>query len=591
MSYKSNAWLEKYEIKKPDYEPITRSVSTKEPDMHLRYNKNEIGWSIENGISGKDCAKLMFTGDITCLEKQMDEAATDDGHDFNYVFEKIKYVFKQADLVVGNLETTIFPEAPYRTEKYVSEQNFHCNAPVEFLQALHNAGIDMLTTANNHDLDTGAIGIGETIDNVEKYGFIHTGTFKSDKKRYEILDINGIRIAVMAFATSHNNKECNLTSDGIEFMLNDYSPQKAANILADARSEGAELTFVCMHWGKENVTVQSKKQERIALELAEMGYDCIIGSHPHVLQPFTYVKSGKKRVPVFYSLGNFVSHNTKNQKSRAAVACIDLKRISGKIEMTCSYIPVFTSEDYGDKKYIVLPVKADLIDFRNTRKVGHIKKILGKEISIADKVDIPVYREKLFVQSKKKKVRKLNFSKYKKFPGEYDDGDFEYIVEKKGLVVKGLSHQYDEVSCTVPEQVEGVPVIGLTERAFADNKFIKKINFRKNLKYIDKGMCNGCTSLEGFQISVKTEEIRESAFSNCTSLTAAVIRSGVKTIGAKAFSGCSALKTVKIPANVTAIADDAFEGCENAVFYCEENSYADSYARKHGFNIINMKIY
>jgi len=42
---------------------------------------------------------------------------------------------------------------------------------------------------------------------------------------------------------------------------------------------------------------------------------------------------------------------------------------------------------------------------------------------------------------------------------------------------------------------------------------------------------------------------------------------------------------------VNTIADDAFEGCENAVFYCEENSYADSYARKHGFNIINMKIY
>ena len=39
---------------------------------------------------------------------------------WKYEFEKVKPVFAEADFVVGNLETMIFPEAPYRTEKYVS---------------------------------------------------------------------------------------------------------------------------------------------------------------------------------------------------------------------------------------------------------------------------------------------------------------------------------------------------------------------------------------------------------------------------------------------------------------------------------------
>jgi len=591
MSYKSNAWLEKYEIKKPDYEIFERSHDENMHSSCLRYDKVENGWVLNKSVSESEYGRLMFVGDITCLEKQFQEAAIGESYDFNYAFEKIKDVFSQADLVVGNLETMIFPEAPYRTEKYVSEQNFHCNAPIEFLTALYDAGVDMLTTANNHDLDTGAVGIGATIDNIENSGFIQTGTFKSDKKRYEILDINSIRIAITAFATNHNNKECNLTAEGIEFMLNDYSPERAKRILNEARSDGADLVFVCMHWGSENVTTQNKKQKKIAKEIAEMGYDCIIGSHPHVLQPFTYIKTKSSMVPVFYSLGNFISHNTKNVKSRSAIACIEIKKTSDKVELSCSYIPIYTSEDFGNKKYVVLPLKADLIDLRNIRKINHIKKVLGEDIPICSGVDVQVYRERPNKLGKKKKVETLNFNKVKRFPVDYDDGDFKYIVEKEGLVVKGLSPQYDEVSCTVPEDVEGVPVIGLIEGAFLNNDKIKKINFRKNLRYIGNRVCKGCTSLEGFQISTKTEEIKTEAFADCTSLTAVVMRKGISSIGNRAFAGCVDLKTVKIPSNVEHIAEDAFEGCENAVFYCEKGSYAETYAVGHGFKVVNMAIY
>ena len=64
---------------------------------------------------------------------------------------------------------------------------------------------------------------------------------------------------------------------------------------------------------------------QMAHDLAAMGYDCIIGSHPHVLQPYREIKIGNKIVPVFYSLGNFLAAGA-NVNSRSAIASIKLKR-------------------------------------------------------------------------------------------------------------------------------------------------------------------------------------------------------------------------------------------------------------------------
>ena len=94
---------------------------------------------------------------------------------------------------------------------YVSEQDFNCNAPCEILEGLRNCGFDVLTNANNHDLDTGVIGLAETIENIERFGFIQTGTFKEKKKRFEMIEVNDIKVAIVAFGTDHNGKGVNVT--------------------------------------------------------------------------------------------------------------------------------------------------------------------------------------------------------------------------------------------------------------------------------------------------------------------------------------------------------------------------------------------
>lgn len=593
MIHDSNLLLEKYEIKKPDYDYVNRGYIGMEHDRFSprRYVFQNGEWFPKNAEDfSLDLVRLMFIGDITCFEKQFEEAHQGEGYDFSYELEQVKPLFAQADLVVGNLETMIFPDAPYRTEKYVSEQNFHCNAPIEFLDALRKAGIDVLTNANNHDLDTGAVGIGATIDNVERMGFIQTGTFKTNKPRYEIIHVGGFKIAIIAFATEHNNKRCNLTSEGAQFLLNDYSREKAQELLSQARGCGAELVFTCIHWGKENKLVQNKEQETIAQDLADMGYDCIIGSHPHVLQPFAQLPSNGRSVPVFYSMGNFLSHNVDNPKARSVIACIDIKRENGKVGLHCTYIPIYTSKCFGDKKYVVMPVGAKPQDSGNIRKRNLIAKVIGDKIQINTEIVFEELVEHPVQQVKKEKTAAVDIENASVFPVMYDDGKFVYALYRSSASVAGLSPSATTSSYTIPAKLQELPVTGVRAGAMRGNQVIKKMNFGSNILVVNEEAFKDCILLEGFQLSRQTTEIMDEAFSGCINLSAAVMRNKVKKIGVRAFAGCEKLRSVKIPVSVTEIAEDAFDGCNKAVFYCETGSYAEQYAKAHGFAVVRMKL-
>lgn len=588
-----NEFLEKYEVKKPDYDYIVREHN-KMADLRFspaRYERAGEWWKAkENGEKSK--IRIMVAGDITCFGRQLDDAKTDDGWDFNYEFDKVRPLFATSDLAVGNLETMVFPEAPFRSEKFVSEQQYHCNAPIEFLDAVRNAGFDLVTNANNHDMDTGAVGIGETIDHIEHFGLIQTGTFKSDKKHYELFDVNGFKIAIMAFATEHNNKRNNLTDEGIDFLLNDYSYENAKKLIDEARADGAETVIVCIHWGKEHKLVQNAEQEAMAKDLAEMGYDCIIGSHPHVLQPFDILTANGKSVPVFYSMGNFVSHNADNKKARAIIACVDLVRGDNGIDIECSYIPVITSKNYGEKRYVVLPIKENSVDEKNLENLDLIVSVMGEKLPITADVEHEEYIERKTADKKKKsgaKKAKPDPATAEKLPINYGDSSFRYNVFRDYAVIEKFSPEASTSSFSVPAKVLGVPVVQLKDNAFANSKSLKKINFGKNMDVVNAGACKGCTSLEGFQLGRSIKTVGTSAFEGCSKLACAVMRESVEEIGSRAFANCKGLRSVKLPKNVVKIADDAFAGSAQATFYCEKDSYGEKYAREHGYKVINMK--
>lgn len=595
MIEETNVLLEKYEIKKPDYDYVARSQTDEEQVAceTQRYILQDDMWT-QSASKIKNHATIMFTGDIACTEEQINEATLDDGFDFSYQVAQLKPVFKNADLVVGNLETMLVPEAPYSTEKYVSEQASYQNAPPVFLDALKKTGFDMLTNANNHNLDTGAVGIGVTIDNLQKKGFIHTGIFKEDKPHFELIDVVGFKVAIVAFATNYNNKEENLTEEGVSFLLNSYSESNAENILSQARQAGAEVVFACIHWGSINALKRDLHQKNIARTLANIGYDCIIGSHPHALQRFVRIPSAHRRVPVFYSMGNLISNHTSGPKSRSMIACIRLERSKDGVSIRCSYIPVYTSERFGPKKYVALPVPIDVKDEHNKWVKGQIRQAVGKLM----RNQIFYFQERIEAAAaiaeepnevvEAQKPPKL--SQVLQFPICYDNGKYVFDIYRTNAVIAQFSETADMISYILPCRVAGVQITELKEGAFKNNVFVKELVFNKNILNIPAGLCENCVNLEGFRLGRNVMEIQARSFAGCTRLSSVVLRKKLKTIGSKAFAGCVNLRSVKIPSNVTEIANDAFDGCSRITFYCPAGSYAEQYAAAHGYAVVNMEL-
>ncbi|GGK14040.1 hypothetical protein GCM10010965_03800 [Caldalkalibacillus thermarum] len=116
--------------------------------------------------------RIMVVGDIMMHLPQIEAGKTAGGYDFFPFFEKVQPLFEQADLVLGNLETTFGgPERGYSGYPLFS-------APDELAENLKQAGFDVITTANNHALDSGEQGVIRTIETLEAAGLQSTGTFR-----------------------------------------------------------------------------------------------------------------------------------------------------------------------------------------------------------------------------------------------------------------------------------------------------------------------------------------------------------------------------------------------------------------------------
>lgn len=351
-----------YEAYPLEYIPFTRKKAepVREPEVP-RYTRGDDGvWRrTDEEESGK--AVIMITGDLMCQTRQQQAGKTDKGYSFGGSFSRVEAVFDKADLVAGNLEATLSESAPYMAEQNKVEGYPHLNAPASFLEAVRNAGFDMLMMSNNHNCDAGVRGIYDTIDRVEEYGFIHTGLYRnSEEPRVTLVEVKGMRLAFLNYAASgFNGKDAHLTEEGREALLAAYSEEKLCRDVAQAREAGAEFVFVYIHWGKEYSNGVTKRQWRIAREIANAGADYIIGSHPHALEPYRRILADDGRiVPVFFSLGNFVSHQKKVVSKDTVILRIELKRdASGAVKLKKQgYIPCRVFTTFRGKSYVVIPL-------------------------------------------------------------------------------------------------------------------------------------------------------------------------------------------------------------------------------------------
>lgn len=239
-------------------------------------------------------------------------------YDFSPVFEYMTDTLGTLDYAIANLETTFGGDGfPY-------QGNPAFNCPDQLADALARAGYDMMLTANNHCADTLAEGITRTLEVVRDAGMQTLGTRLSDQEqRYEVVQVNGISIGMTCYTYTLSMSEGKPSLNGGAplqrdelvnyFSYNDLEGfySQLSGVYSDMLADGAEATMIFIHWGDEYQLTQNHHQDAIAQRLCDMGFDVIVGGHPHVVQPMELLRSTRDpdhSTVCIYSLGNSVSN-------------------------------------------------------------------------------------------------------------------------------------------------------------------------------------------------------------------------------------------------------------------------------------------
>lgn len=250
--------------------------------------------------------RIRATGDIMFHPSQLDGAYDykTNTYNFEHSFKAIKSIIQEADIAIANFEGTTAGNEVYAYQGYPL-----FNAPDEALDAIKNAGFDILSTANNHSLDTRKAGIIRTIEQIKARGMEPMGTFTSKPEtRVLIKDVKGIRFAFMAYTEMVNGLETVLTPEDLDAMVNIIDEEKMKEDIIYAKDNNADVIIAYLHWGDEYSRIQAQRQEILADMLFRSGVDIILGSHPHVIQPTHTLDYDGKTKFIAYSMGNFLSN-------------------------------------------------------------------------------------------------------------------------------------------------------------------------------------------------------------------------------------------------------------------------------------------
>ena len=299
----------------------------------------------------KTSASLIMVGDALMHMSVINAYKKGDGYDYNGIFKYIGPIVKEYDLAYYNQET-ILGGTDIKLSGYPQ-----FNSPQEVGDAFINQGFNLVSLATNHTMDNYARTGGKTIENSLNYWKKHSdtviaaGSYLSEEDRDAIVikEINGIKYAMLSY-TEHTN---GLTvPSGKSYLCNVYNKDKVKADIEKYRDK-VDVLMVAMHWGEEYTNNPTNGQKEKAKYLADLGVDIIIGCHPHVMQPMTYLGN----TLVVYSLGNFVSNQSGYNKQTGLMASCNIVKRTFHGKTTVSIEDATAEFIYTNKndKYVVYP--------------------------------------------------------------------------------------------------------------------------------------------------------------------------------------------------------------------------------------------
>lgn len=360
-------------------------------DFNFSNNENKISESKNLKIEDrkkedKSQVKILAMGDMIFHQPIVKNYRNNDSYDFTPIFHNISSDINEADLAIANFEGSV------NSNRKLSGFPLF-NFPKETIYSLKNVGFDLLSTANNHALDTGLDGIAETISHINESGMKNFGTLAEDGDKGIIVEKNGIKIGLISFTDTLNGMDSLMR--GKEYSVNTFAQDVKSDI--QNLKDNSDIVIVYPHWGNEYQLVPNERQIFLKEMLQESGADIILGSHPHVLQRYEVEDKNNKKYFTIYSMGNALSNQRVENLKKPGVdtgalikLVIEKDNVSGETKLkSYGVYPTYVNRYHANGK-----LNYDLVKLEDIIPAGRLSDVTKDVLKVkAEKK----YREALKV--------------------------------------------------------------------------------------------------------------------------------------------------------------------------------------------------
>jgi poly-gamma-glutamate synthesis protein (capsule biosynthesis protein) len=249
--------------------------------------------------------RLAFGGDLM-LGRLAGEAMLREGVD--YPLGAVSPLLRGADLTIANLECVLSADAE---RWHGAPKAYYFRAPPMAGQALLDAGIGLVSLANNHILDYDVEGLFDTLRILDAHGIAHAGAGASLAAALapavveRIVGQQRVRIGMVAFCDHQDDFAAAENHPGMAWLgLHDEAAaiDAFARALAPLRAAGVRWPILSLHWGPNMVTEPSPQQRRLARAAIELGWKIVYGHSAHVFQGVELYEG----CPILYAAGDLV---------------------------------------------------------------------------------------------------------------------------------------------------------------------------------------------------------------------------------------------------------------------------------------------
>jgi poly-gamma-glutamate synthesis protein (capsule biosynthesis protein) len=245
--------------------------------------------------------RLLFGGDVM-LGRLVREVMLRDG--IHAPLAGVAPLLRSADLAIANLECALTDSVE---RWHGAPKAYYFAAPPEAGRALVDAGIRLVSLANNHSLDYDVQGLADTLRILDAHGIAHTGAGPdlAWAQSPAVVPCGDVLVGMAAFCDHQADFAATDDHPGIAWLgLHDETAavDAFARALAPLRAAGVRWPVLSLHWGPNMVTAPSERQRRLARAAIDVGWKIVYGHSAHVFHGVELYRG----CPILYAAGDLV---------------------------------------------------------------------------------------------------------------------------------------------------------------------------------------------------------------------------------------------------------------------------------------------